>query len=171
MAGIGQSGDPSREMERSALADLRFFSPLRFGSPPDRSALCHGPARRCSVAEGDPPVDRPARRSTAGEPVGQSGDRGTGKGRGGRRERAGCEAQASGNAAMESRHYRDFFFTPAGLAGRRVRESEGAWEARSGRRDVKRGGAKGSSHLPSEVMPLAVAEEEEGAENLTHLRV
>ena len=44
---------------------------------------------------------------------------------------------------------------------------EGAWEA-SGRRDVKRGGAKGSSHLPSEVLPLAVAEEEEGAENSTH---
>jgi hypothetical protein len=44
---------------------------------------------------------------------------------------------------------------------------EGAWEARSGRRDVKRGGAKGSSHLPSEVLPLAVAEPEEdqGAEN------
>jgi hypothetical protein len=35
---------------------------------------------------------------------------------------------------------------------------EGAWEARSGRRDVKRGGAKGSSHLPSEVLPLAVAQ-------------
>eukprot|EP00964_Phaeocystis_antarctica_P000014 scaffold11_cov59-Phaeocystis_antarctica.AAC.5 len=45
---------------------------------------------------------------------------------------------------------------------------EGAREARSGRRDVKRGGAKGSSHLPSEVLPLAVAEEEEGAENSTH---
>ena len=42
---------------------------------------------------------------------------------------------------------------------------EGAWEARSGRRDVKRGGAKGSSHLRSalgsEVLPLAVAEPEE----------
>ena len=39
---------------------------------------------------------------------------------------------------------------------------EGAWEARSGRRDVKRGGAKGSSHLRSalgsEVLPLAVAQ-------------
>ena len=49
--------------------------------------------------------------------------------------------------------------------------SEGAWGASSGRRDVKRGGAKGRSHLPSEVLPLAVAEEEEGAETNWNLRV